>query len=203
MLSGFGLSAFVFSTIAHTAFPGNTSSFLLVLALGTSVPMIAGFFFVHPIPLPTSELTRTLERGFPDHHIPPPIDVEARPFFQGSNNSQTPLLSSGFEADEHPAVHRDREHTVSEASAYAVPHSPDAVELSPTRSISPGSTTTRHRSRSSVARRSLGNAARMIVTLPNIHGKQMWATKEFWTMFSIITLRALMFFLGKTMLISV
>ncbi|EJD34184.1 MFS general substrate transporter [Auricularia subglabra TFB-10046 SS5] len=51
VLSGFGLSAFLFSAIAHTAFPGDTSSFLLLLALGTSLPMLVGIFFVRPVPL--------------------------------------------------------------------------------------------------------------------------------------------------------
>ncbi|KAG6883709.1 hypothetical protein C0993_004493, partial [Termitomyces sp. T159_Od127] len=52
VISGFGLSAFLFSTISRIHFPGNTSSFLGLLALGTSVPMVLGFFFVRPIPLP-------------------------------------------------------------------------------------------------------------------------------------------------------
>lgn len=56
MISGFGLSAFLFSTIAHAVFPGDTSSFLLILAVGTSLPFIPGFFLVRPIPLPPSEL---------------------------------------------------------------------------------------------------------------------------------------------------
>lgn len=49
VVSGFGLSAFFFSTFAHTIFPGDTSAFLLVLALGSSAPMLLGFFIVRPI----------------------------------------------------------------------------------------------------------------------------------------------------------
>ena len=52
IVSGFGLSAFLFSTIAHTIFPGNTSGFLLTLALGTAAPMVFGWFLVHPCPYP-------------------------------------------------------------------------------------------------------------------------------------------------------
>lgn len=55
VISGFGLSAFLFSTIAHVVFPGDTSSFLLILAIGTSLPFIPAFFLVRPIPLPSSE----------------------------------------------------------------------------------------------------------------------------------------------------
>ncbi|KAG9081514.1 hypothetical protein FRC07_014491, partial [Ceratobasidium sp. 392] len=47
--SGFGLSAFFFSTFAHALFPGNTAALLLVLALGSSAPMLLGFFIVQPV----------------------------------------------------------------------------------------------------------------------------------------------------------
>lgn len=57
VMSGFGLSAFFFSSISHTLFPGNTSDFLLVLSLGTAIPMIFGFFFVRIIPLPSHGAT--------------------------------------------------------------------------------------------------------------------------------------------------
>ncbi|KAF5374217.1 hypothetical protein D9758_004666 [Tetrapyrgos nigripes] len=56
VVSGFGLSAFVFSFIARHAFPGKTSYLLLTLALGTAVPMLVGFFIVRPIPLPAPGL---------------------------------------------------------------------------------------------------------------------------------------------------
>jgi hypothetical protein len=58
VLSGFGLSAFWFSLLAHTLFPGDTSAFLLILALGTAIPMLIGLFVVKPVPLhPTSSAT--------------------------------------------------------------------------------------------------------------------------------------------------
>ena len=56
VVSGFGLSAFVFSTIAHTFFPGDTSASLLVLVLSTSLPVLAALFVVRPIPLPPIHL---------------------------------------------------------------------------------------------------------------------------------------------------
>lgn len=49
VISGFGLSAFIFSTLAHSFFPGDTSSFLLLLALGTALPMLVGLWVVKPI----------------------------------------------------------------------------------------------------------------------------------------------------------
>jgi len=78
-MSGFGLSAFFFSSISHTLFPGNTSDFLLVLALGTAIPMIFGFFFVRIIPLPSHGATA--------------VEV-------GSSNNYQPLATS-VDSDEH------------------------------------------------------------------------------------------------------
>ncbi|KAG5637900.1 hypothetical protein H0H81_002728 [Sphagnurus paluster] len=63
VLSGFGLSAFLFSTISRVKFAGNTSSFILLLSLGTSLPMIIGFFLVRPIPLPPTDPIAGVERG--------------------------------------------------------------------------------------------------------------------------------------------
>jgi hypothetical protein len=68
-MSGFGLSAFFFSSISHTLFPGNTSDFLLVLALGTAIPMIFGFFFVRIIPLP-SHATSAVQVGSSNNYQP-------------------------------------------------------------------------------------------------------------------------------------
>jgi hypothetical protein len=49
-LAGVALSAFFFSAIAHAFFPGNTSGLLLTLAIGTSSPMVLGWFLVRPCP---------------------------------------------------------------------------------------------------------------------------------------------------------
>ena len=53
--AGFGLSAFLFSTISRTLFakipsPGNTSHFLTLLALGTALPQLVGVWLVAPVP---------------------------------------------------------------------------------------------------------------------------------------------------------
>ena len=45
-LAAFGLSAFFFSLIGSTAFPGNTSAFLLLLFFGTCGMTFFGFFFL-------------------------------------------------------------------------------------------------------------------------------------------------------------
>ncbi|KAL0958698.1 hypothetical protein HGRIS_014030 [Hohenbuehelia grisea] len=51
-MAGFGLSAFIYSSMARVFFPGDTSSFLLTLAIGTASPMIAGYFMIRIVPLP-------------------------------------------------------------------------------------------------------------------------------------------------------
>jgi len=69
VISGFGLSAFLFSTIAHTIFPGNTSDFLLTLAVGTATPMVLGWFLIRPCPYPehvTRTTTESANHGEPD-----------------------------------------------------------------------------------------------------------------------------------------
>lgn len=56
VVSGFGLSAFFFSTMARTFFPGDPSALLLLLALTTSMPMLLALIVVRPIPLPSTHL---------------------------------------------------------------------------------------------------------------------------------------------------
>ena len=58
VMSGYGLSAFLFSTISHIFFVGSLSPFLLMLSLGASFPMILGFFFVRQVTLPEEEANR-------------------------------------------------------------------------------------------------------------------------------------------------
>lgn len=50
VLAGFGLSAFLFSTISHTLFPSSTADFLLLLACGCGVTMLVGMVLVKPVP---------------------------------------------------------------------------------------------------------------------------------------------------------
>ncbi|KAG5220178.1 MFS substrate transporter [Salix suchowensis] len=88
VISGFGLSAFIFSTVAHIVFLGDTSSFLLLLAIGTALPMILGFFLVRPIPL----------QADPHTHEHPVVASDADAIeaaaviFQHEDNSSTHLL---------------------------------------------------------------------------------------------------------------
>lgn len=80
VVSGFGLSAFFFSTLAHAAFSDNTSAFLAVLALGTTLPNVLAYFVVRIVhdderPEPGEE------RGYKiigDEGIDSPVELERR-----------------------------------------------------------------------------------------------------------------------------
>lgn len=80
VLSGFGLSAFFYSFISHEAFPGSTDDFLLALAVGTSISVLLGAFFITVVP-PESEKSAA-------HH-----DEEGRPLFDESSLDDDILTS--------------------------------------------------------------------------------------------------------------
>ncbi|ORY24135.1 major facilitator superfamily domain-containing protein [Naematelia encephala] len=50
VLAGFGLSAFAFSTVGHLVYGGDAAGLLLLLALGTSAPLLVGSLFVRTMP---------------------------------------------------------------------------------------------------------------------------------------------------------
>ncbi|KAF9062604.1 major facilitator superfamily domain-containing protein [Rhodocollybia butyracea] len=60
VVSGFGLSAFIFSFIAQHVFPGKTSYLLLTLALGSALPPLIGVFVIKPIPLSAPSIHETV-----------------------------------------------------------------------------------------------------------------------------------------------
>ncbi|KAI0688651.1 MFS general substrate transporter [Cytidiella melzeri] len=180
VISGFGLSAFLFSTIAHFMFPGNTSDFLLLLAIGTSLPMVLGFFFVRPIPLPHTSAGYTHVPNTLDHSDEDIFSAETPPPFR-NNHSRTNLL------DEHrdEGVYVDDEQTAEDihpsesSSSYVVPGE-SGLALSPTRSG-----TSRHRSRSSLAasRHPVGSNKTL-----NIRGFALASNKMFWWLFIVVSL---------------
>ncbi|KAJ7174561.1 major facilitator superfamily domain-containing protein [Mycena filopes] len=116
VLSGFGLSAFFFSTLAHILFPGDTSSFLLLLSLGTALTTVLGFFLIRAIPLSAAEGS--------EHTVATAAAADAETtIFHHGDDSQTPLLDG--DAGGAP-------------SGLAEEYVPDArgIELSPPRSPS-------------------------------------------------------------------
>jgi hypothetical protein len=156
-------------------FPSNTSSFLLVLALGTSFPMIVGFFLIRPIPLPAYESYSNAEYSIVNE-VAPVGDLETSAFLQHENDSHTPLLAS-----EDPSTFTRNDHDTSSV------RNSTSLELSPTRDDSPRMSRNR-RSRSHAHRPSFGSAGRMLDTPPNISGRHLWMSGDFWLLFIIMSL---------------
>ena len=183
VISGFGLSAFLFSSIAHVIFPGNTSDFLLVLAIGTSLPMILGFFVVRPIPLPYTETIRADDNMHPEQDEFPNIGGGRHDI-----DSHTHLLHEerGDSSDEEDLLGPAEYHHEQSPTDYIVPNSANSLALSPTRP----SLETRHRSRSSVSRRRIpATPPKYADGVRSIRGTALVASGTFWLLFTITCLR--------------
>lgn len=162
VLSGFGLSAFFFATIASVAFPGDISALLLVLAIGTAIPMLLGLVIVRQVPLPPASSRLGVEGGLRGREEYQPIPSGDAALFISDNDSHDALLNP-------ISAHGQ------EVSNYHVPEASTAVELVQDRSVSRGSRATRSVSRG----RHDG---------PNIYGKQLWLTPDFHLLFTITAL---------------
>lgn len=191
VISGFGLSAFFFSTIAHVLYPGDTSSFLLLLALGTSLPMVIGFFFVRPMPitahgpLPPTEAAQRSRRSssiqsITDEDIRSSVFVaDAAVYGHLNNDSRTNLL------------HEDHHHVlIDEESEYVhEDHEEQSDILGNGRSVelatSPVRGETRRRNLSTTARRSVSRVAEVV---RDFHGKTLLANGDFWLLFALLSL---------------
>ncbi|KAJ7899186.1 major facilitator superfamily domain-containing protein [Mycena olivaceomarginata] len=161
VLSGIGLSGFFFSTLAHFLFPGNTSSFLLLLSLGTALTTIIGFFLVRPIPLSAAEGS--------DHMVVTTVaaEVEATIFDHG-NDSHTPLLDEATD--------------FSLTEEYYVPDA-RGIELGPPSRPSAG------RSRRTSHSRTVNRSKQQdVFEGPNIYGRALWINSDFWLLFVILSL---------------
>ena len=151
VISGFGLSAFLFSTISHIFFADSASRLLLLLSLGSSFPMILGFFFVRPIPLPEEELNR---EGYSEIRSP---------VYEQRNSSHTPLLIHGPNINGHVDDNA-------------------RIGVGPNQSLPSQNYGT--------SRRSPDCGAAMTPDMfPNIHGKRLWCSSDFWLLCSIFLIR--------------
>lgn len=101
--SGFGLSAFIFSTAARVAFPGDTSSFLKLLTYGTALPIIICVFLVRPIPLPPADADLGDERASVLEHGA--IHVGADSDVGDEERGEEVRLLDGREGDAEDAPH--------------------------------------------------------------------------------------------------
>jgi hypothetical protein len=106
-MAGFGLSAFFFTTLSNTLLGSTTSTFLLILAFGTSCLMLLGFLFVRPVPFPEQASSQSLEDGDDVQ------DPALLPALQHHNHCRTPLLKDNSINDRYvrTAVTTDGEHS--------------------------------------------------------------------------------------------
>ena len=204
VISGFGLSAFLFSSIAHLFFPGNTSDFLLLLSLGTSVPPLIGQFFIRIVPPPSRP-----------GHVDPLTSSQAPEAF-------APIVGPNAydRLDDHPAEEDESEFV---AASMRIPSSPnmrkpllERLSQSPeqpktSHSQSPTETYHQHplsssmegadfddtgeveelREQSQTEGLLSGTSRRssMVIQHPDVHGMELLKSGEFWLIFTILALR--------------
>lgn len=155
-----------------------------MLAIGTSLPMILGFFFVRPIPLPHSDYVRV--EDLPEEDIDDDEDFSsASPaIFQRENNSHTHLLGAqedDYLDDETLDTSLERRHSHERMIRGNV------VALSPTR---PAGSRPRSRSSLAVSRRGVNSGyGKAGDGLPNVRGLALVGSSGFWLLFSITSLR--------------
>ncbi|EDR02388.1 uncharacterized protein LACBIDRAFT_309717 [Laccaria bicolor S238N-H82] len=164
VISGLGLSAFLFSTISHAFFAGDTSSFLLLLAIGTSLPMILGFFLVRPIPLPPSEEEIPLDTRYPD------------------DSSNTPLLEDSGDNvsgdDEENGLGDDDDISLLVAELLT-------FHLSTGQEDGDRNLTTTPSQR---VRGPSHTPATSPELFPNLYGRKLWTSGDFWLLFTLLSL---------------
>lgn len=208
VISGFGLSAFLFSSIAHIFFPGNTSDFLLLLALGTSIPPLIGMFFIRIVP----------HAAHPDHIEP--ITAGGVP---AAAEAFSPVV--GPEAYDRLDDHEEDEGSLERSSSVhfrpgsiRAPSSPNMrrpllSRISFTRPqsdsrrqslVSPHPLNDREsdqeddaefeelrESTSSLLPKPLSKrSSRIMITHPDLHGWELLKANDFWLIFSILSLRS-------------
>jgi hypothetical protein len=151
--------------------------------------MIVGFFFIRVIPLPKSDRTRGLDHRVEDSSAEADVSAVSAvsAAFMNEDNSQMPLLPHADLEEEHPIssfIHQQDEHST------GVSRDRHSLELSPERTHSP-STSTFRRSQSTNGRLGVGaETTKLLDHLPNLHGKALWQSGDFWLMCAILSLCA-------------
>ena len=158
-------------SISHFFFAGNTSVFLLLLALGTSVPMIMGFFLIRPIPLPVQD-DSDIGEGRDEHQLEAissaldPHDGSSAPllddddFASGVQGSHSAVLRTGIKSSR-----TDEEVYTLDDIPF---RSPNGVFIfsqrrSPDREVA--------------------------ISKSDLHGRYLWTTSDFWLLFTILAIR--------------
>lgn len=154
--------------------------------MGTAFPMIMGFFLIRPIPLPPSK-----ERLHAD--IEDPRDAAISSGLAHDDNSHTRLLggdsddnlNSDGEVDDQGSYYAQHT-TAADAGAVLPPYASRSEEDDRTLELSPS----RHQHGRSLSLSQ--GAVESLDGLPNVYGKRLWKSGDFWLLFSILSIRELM-----------
>lgn len=173
VISGFGLSAFLFSTLAHVLFPGDTSEFLLLLALGTSIPVGLGIFFIRSLPPPSPP-----SAAHPEHAHERDEEAAARLLADSRLDEDEALTSSIEDLDSERASLGQHSRVL---HAHRAPR--ESVELSPARGL------TRMTSRAPLLRAAGTKGIKLDAHgLPDVSGRALWVSSDFWLLFATMSL---------------
>ncbi|KAI9718549.1 MAG: hypothetical protein M1812_004000 [Candelaria pacifica] len=108
-LAAFGLSAFFFSTLYHYAFPGDTSNFLFLLAVGTFTLVFVSLFFLRVVP-------HTAYSAKPNQGLRPRASSNQLIRTKSEESRQTmEQLPSGHSRTSSPAAQHRRRHSEDQA----------------------------------------------------------------------------------------
>jgi hypothetical protein len=196
--SGFGLSAFFFSTTAHILFPGDTGALLLTLALGSSLAMLVGVFIVQPVPhttqhdlyqaLPATESQLSVvEQWDTFSPVEATYEQDAIAHVQGTSRARD-------EARRSLSLAREDVPFLSEGVSSYRGRTRNATRLAldiPAWSQNPSQEQDRRRSVS--MHRDFIDATSNVREPnsddPNIHGLALFKTLDFWVVFGVLSLR--------------
>ncbi len=136
VLAGFGLSAFLFSTVGHAAFQGRRgwAGLLLLLALGTGLPAIVGSFIIRPVPPQSTSTTHGYEpiAAGPEIVVDRSrVSLDQAPYSRSSSLEMSRSRSPASR-HRHPAQPLDTEHSGGDSDiAFTKPFDSEITAVAP------------------------------------------------------------------------
>ncbi|KAG9095268.1 hypothetical protein FS749_010777 [Ceratobasidium sp. UAMH 11750] len=196
VVSGFGLSAFFFSTFAHMLFPGDTAALLLVLALGSSAPMLLGFFIVQPVPNPSHALYEAIPAAESQLSVAEewdsfsPVGATAEQEAIAHIQRTSRVRSESRTRRSRSLVREDLPFLIDGVNTYRG-RSRNAVRMSLEIPNRPAHNS-QERERSVSMQRDFIDATSIVpeVEPVDIHGMSLFRTSDFWILFGILSLLA-------------
>jgi len=143
--------------------------------------MIMGFFLVRPIPLPAQEGYDIVE----DADLAEDDFEAVSPTLHHRNNSHAHLLAHDFIEPHHPHYirHVDGAAARQEGDSYVT--MPEEVQLNASRHVDDGEHAGEARHSRSLSR----GTAMALDKLPNVYGRKLFRTGDFWLLFGILSIR--------------